>query len=147
MLKWRKIFWYYKTSNFEPSEQINCRSYNTFFSHFSEKNVAKFLIVFAFFSRKVLLAGNVIKSYTLAINIFFFRSKKCLKRDIKEVLKDLNPLPPQSGVFYGEGRLVFVTILLLKCMCLGENWQNEYYLLIIVSLTNIVSIVTCIDLL
>ena len=49
---------------------------------------------------------------------------------------------------HGGGALVFVTILILKCICLvfhGENGQNEY-ILIVFSFTNIVSIVACIDL-
>ena len=48
----------------------------------------------------------------------------------------------------GGGGLVFVTIQILKFICLvfhGENAQNEY-ILINFSSTNIVSIVSCIDL-
>ena len=80
------------------------------------------------------------------VNFHHETQSKCILR-FKIVTKTSHP--STVGYCRGSGRgLVFVTMLLLKCIFLVfhvENGQNEY-ILIIFSYTNIVSILSCIDL-
>ena len=90
---------------------------------------------------RTIIAGNII-----ARNAAMFLVN--LKLNSLTLFKDPYPPPPRWGIYGVMEGDCFVTLLLLKFICLvfhGENGQNGY-ILIIFSFTKIVSIIARIDL-